>query len=185
MDNKTLFTIIYAVVTVAAFLVGKYVFPKVPQNMKDKLKILTDWAAKFVIWAKEFLDKKTGAEKMAAVVEQLKRIADEAGIEVTEEQLKAIAQAAYEAMKAGEAEAIPAQLEAVTAQPAATVVINTAAEKVAIATDNVPDGALQENPDGTVNTYDADGNKTGTISAEEAEKAASNVEVIVTKEDNE
>jgi hypothetical protein len=185
MDNKTLFTIIYAVVTVAAFLVGKYVFPKVPQDMKDKLNLLADWAAKFVIWAKEFLDKKTGAEKMAAVVEQLKRIADEAGIEVTEEQLKAIAQAAYEAMKAGEAEAIPAQLEAVTAQPAATVVINTTAEKVAIATDNVPDGALQENPDGTVNTYDADGNKTGTISAEEAKKAASNVGVIVAKEDNE
>lgn len=184
MDNKTLFTIIYAAVTVAAFLVGKYVFPKVPQDMKDKLAILADWAAKFVIWAKEFLDKKTGAEKMAAVVEQLKRIADEAGIEVTEEQLKAIAQAAYEAMKAGEAEAIPAQLEAVTAQPAATVVINTTAEKVAIATDNVPDGALQENPDGTVNTYDADGNKTGTISAEEAERAASNVEVVAT-EDNE
>lgn len=109
MDSKTLFTIIYAAVTMAAFLVGKYVFPKVPQDMKDKLAILADWAAKFVIWAKEFLDKKTGTEKMAAVVEQLKRIADEAGIEVTEEQLKAIAQAAYEAMKAGKAEATPAQ----------------------------------------------------------------------------
>lgn len=107
MDSKTLFTIIYAAVTMAAFLVGKYVFPKLPQDMKDKLAILADWAAKFVIWAKEFLDKKTGTEKMAAVVEQLKRIADEAGIEVTEEQLKAIAQAAYEAMKAGEAEAAP------------------------------------------------------------------------------
>lgn len=26
-------------------------------------------------------------------------------------------------------------------------------------TDNVPEGALQTNPDGSVNTYDADGNK--------------------------
>ena len=135
MDSRTIFTIIYAAVTVAAFLVGKYFFPKVPQDMKDKLAILADWAAKFVIWAKEFLDKKTGAEKMAAVVEQLKRIADEAGIEVTEEQLKAIAQAAYEAMKAGEAEAAPAQLEAITTQPAATVVINTTADKVEVAAD--------------------------------------------------
>lgn len=33
-------------------------------------------------------------------------------------------------------------------------------------TDNVPDGALQTNPDGSVNTYDADGNKTGTVDAE-------------------
>ena len=183
MGSKTLFTIIYAAVTMAAFLVGKYVFPKLPQDMKDKLAMLADWAAKFVIWAKEFLDKKTGTEKMAAVVEQLKRIADEAGIEVTEEQLKAIAQAAYEAMKAGEAEAAPAQLEAITAQPAATVVINTTADKVAIATDNVPDGALQQNPDGSFNTYDAAGNKVGAISAEEAEKATSNIEVVA-EEDN-
>ena len=184
MDSKTIFTIIYAAVTVAAFLVGKYVFPKVPQDMKDKLGILADWAAKFVIWAREFLDKKTGAEKMAAVVEQLKRIADEAGLDVTEEQLKAIAQTAYEAMKAGEAETATAQLETVTAQPAATVVINTTADKVAVATDNVPDGALQPNPDGSFNTYDKDGNKTGTISADEMEKAASNIEVIVAEGDN-
>lgn len=34
-------------------------------------------------------------------------------------------------------------------------------------TDNVPPGALETNPDGSVNTYDEDGNKTGTISAEE------------------
>lgn len=61
--------------------------------------------------------------------------------------------------------------------------INTTADKVAIATDNVPDGALQQNPDGSFNTYDAAGNKVGTISAEEAEKAASNIEVVA-EEDN-
>ena len=33
-------------------------------------------------------------------------------------------------------------------------------------TDNVPEGALQTNPDGSVNTYDADGNKVGTVNAE-------------------
>lgn len=37
-------------------------------------------------------------------------------------------------------------------------------------TDNVPDGALQTNPDGSVNTYDADGNKVGTVDAETVEK---------------
>ena len=37
-------------------------------------------------------------------------------------------------------------------------------------TDNVPDGALQTNPDGSVNAYDADGNKVGTIDAETVEK---------------
>ena len=34
-------------------------------------------------------------------------------------------------------------------------------------TDNVPEGALETNPDGSVNTYNADGNKVGTMTAEE------------------
>lgn len=34
-------------------------------------------------------------------------------------------------------------------------------------TDDVPDGALDQNPDGSTNVYDADGNVVGTISEEE------------------
>ena len=37
-------------------------------------------------------------------------------------------------------------------------------------TDDVPDGALEENEDGSVNTYNADGKQVGTISAGELEK---------------
>ena len=99
-------------ITVAAFVVGKYVFPNLPKNVTDKLTTLSQWAAKFVEWAKEFMKKQTGEEKMAAVVEKLKEIADEAGIEVTEDQLRAIAQSAYNAMKAGEKEAEDAAGEA-------------------------------------------------------------------------
>lgn len=181
MDKNTLFTLIYAFITVAAYLAGKYIFPEIPDEAKEKLHILTEWAEKFVIWAREFMDKKTGDEKMAAVVEQLKRIADEAGLDVTEEQLKAIAQTAYESTKAGEADASTEELEALTT-PATTIVINTVPERVATATDDVPDGALQPNPDGTYNTYDDEGNVTGTISAEEYEAAANNVDVVVEDE---
>lgn len=38
-------------------------------------------------------------------------------------------------------------------------------------TDNVPEGALETNPDGSVNTYNADGNKVGTMTAEEFKAA--------------
>ena len=38
-------------------------------------------------------------------------------------------------------------------------------------TDNVPEGALQTNTDGSVNTYNADGNKVGTMTAEELKAA--------------
>lgn len=139
--NEVIYAAVYFAVTLGAFLLGKYVFPNIPKTVTDKLGELSEWAAKFVEWAKEFKKDKTGEEKMAAVVEQLKKIADEAGLNVTEDQLKAIAQTAYNAMKAGEKESTAEPLEALTATPAATVVINTTApvtttEKVAIATDN-------------------------------------------------
>ena len=175
-------------ITVAAFVVGKYVFPNLPKNVMDKLTTLSQWAAQFVVWAKEFMKKQTGEEKMAAVVEKLKEIADEAGIEVTEDQLRAIAQAAYNAMKAGEKEAGDAAGEALAtyykigqreATKGSTVNIYTgtapAEVKKAVATDEVPEGALEDNEDGTVNVYDADGNKTGTIPAKEAAEAAKGV----------
>ncbi len=163
-------------ITVAAFIVGKYVFPNLPKNVTDKLATLSQWAAKFVEWAKEFMKKQTGEEKMAAVVEKLKEIADEAGIDVTEDQLRAIAQSAYNAMKAGEKEAAAAEPQALEAVQVPTVNIYTAApEKIAVATDEVPEGALEDNTDGTVNAYDAAGNKTGTVTAEEAAAAAEGV----------
>ena len=156
MNKEVIFSIIYCLVTVGAFCAGKFIFPKIPASVKENLADLAEWAAKFVVWAREFLKTESGEKKMAAVVEQLKQIAAKAGIEVTEDQLKAIAQTAYEAMKAGEAEAQPGQLlEAAAITPGATVVINTGA--AAVATDRVPDGALKENPDGTVNAYDAAG----------------------------
>lgn len=173
--NEVIYAAIYFGITLGAFLLGKYVFPKVPQDVKNKLGTLSAWAAEFVVWAREFMKSKTGEEKMAAVVEKLKEIAAEAGLEVTEDQLKAIAQSAYEAMKAG---GNTATLEAATAAvPAATVVINTGA--AAIATDKVPDGAMEPNEDGTYNTYDENGNVNGTISAEEYEAAGQGVDVAV------
>lgn len=114
MDN-VIYAAVYFAVTLGAFLIGKYVCPNIPKTVTDKLGELSEWAAKFVEWAKEFKKDKTGEEKMAAVVEQLKKIADEAGLNVTEDQLKAIAQTAYNAMKAGEKESNTAEpLEALT-----------------------------------------------------------------------
>lgn len=39
-------------------------------------------------------------------------------------------------------------------------------------TDDVPEGALETNPDGSVNVYDENWNKVGTVTAEEAEEAS-------------
>ena len=194
MDN-VIYTGVMFVLTLAGFVLGKYVFPKIPADVTAKLTSLSAWAKEFVVWAKDFLVDKTGPDKMAAVIKRLQEVAKEAGWNVTEDQLKAIAQSAYNAMmdaeKKKETEAAAAvPLEAVTA-PAATVVINTTApatvqtDKVAVATDNVPVGATETNADGTVNLYDAAGNIVGSVPEEEAEKMAAEVTKIVTEANNE
>ena len=186
MNKEVIFSIIYCLVTVGAFCAGKYIFPKIPASVKDKLTDLAEWAAKFVVWAREFKKMESGEKKMDAVVEHLKAIAQEAGLDVTEDQLKAIVQTAYEAMKAGEAEADTGteiatyyEIGQRKAAKGSTVNIYAGPGPVAVATDKVPDGALQTNPDGTVNVYNEAGNKVGTISEEEAEKVA--VGIVITE----
>lgn len=49
---------------------------------------------------------------------------------------------------------------------------------IAVTTDKVPEGALDENPDGTVNVYNEQGQVIGTIPKEEAEEMAANVSEI-------
>lgn len=48
----------------------------------------------------------------------------------------------------------------------------------AIATDNVPEGALEDNPDGTVKVYNEDGQVVGSIPKEQAEAMAAAVTTI-------
>lgn len=188
MDNIIMQAITLAAM-VAAFVCGKYVFPNMPKSVVDKLNDLAAWAGKFVVWAREFMKASTGQEKMDAVIKELYKIAEEKGINVTENQLKAIAQAAYEAMKAGEKEAGTqiAQLEAVKEAVQAPVVnvftgSAQADRRQAVATDNVPEGALEENQDGTVNVYGDDGQKVGTLDKETADQLSVGVEVVVESE---
>lgn len=184
--NNIIILAIQLAVAVGAFALGKYVFPNIPKNVSEKLQELSGWAAQFVVWAREFMKTSSGKEKMDKVVEQLKKIADEAGLKVTEEQLRAIAQTAYEAMMAGTKEA-GQTTEASQAEPAtvpAITIINhgpAAVETngtVAVATDNVPEGALEENPDGTVNTYNEAGEKVGTVTKEQVAAAERKVTTI-------
>lgn len=184
--NNIIILAIQLAVAVGAFALGKYVFPNIPKNVSEKLQELSGWAAQFVVWAREFMKTSSGKEKMDKVVEQLKKIADEAGLKVTEEQLRAIAQTAYEAMMAGTKEA-GQTTEASQAEPAtvpAITIINhgpAAVETngtVAVATDNVPEGALKENPDGTVNTYNEAGEKVGTVTKEQVAAAERKVTTI-------
>ena len=197
MEN-IIFNAVLLLISIGGFLLGKFVFPNVPKSVADKLRQLAAWADKFVVWAREFRKQDSGPAKMEMVVEQLKAVAKEAGWDVTEDQLRAIAQTAYENMMAGAAEAQQPQEADQEPQKAryykigsrefaegATVVINApgvtvaGTPGVAVATDNVPEGALEPNPDGSVNAYDEAGLKVGTVDAATAEAAAAGVDVLV------
>ena len=198
MEN-IIFNAVLLLISIGGFLLGKFVFPNVPKSVADKLRQLAAWADKFVVWAREFRKQDSGTAKMEMVVEQLKAVAKEAGWNVTEDQLRAIAQAAYENMMKGAAEARQPQETAQAASTAryyeigqrkyaeaSTVVINVpgpaaGAPGVAVATDNVPEGALEPNPDGSVNAYDEAGLKVGTVDAATAE-AAAGVDVAVVED---
>ncbi len=196
MEN-IIFNAVLLLISIGGFLLGKFVFPNVPKSVADKLRQLAAWADKFVVWAREFRKQDSGTAKMEMVVEQLKAVAKEAGWNVTEDQLRAIAQAAYENMMKGAEEAQQTQEAAQAASAAryyeigqrkyaeaSTVVINVpgpaaGAPGVAVATDNVPEGALEPNPDGSVNAYDEAGLKVGTVDAATAEAAAAGVDVAI------
>lgn len=198
MEN-IIYNAVLLLISIGGFLLGKFIFPNVPKSVADKLRQLAAWADKFVVWAREFRKQDSGTAKMEMVVEQLKAVAKEAGWNVTEDQLRAIAQAAYENMMKGAEEAQQTQEAAQAASAAryyeigqrkyaeaSTVVINVpgpaaGAPGVAVATDNVPEGALEPNPDGSVNAYDEAGLKVGTVDAATAE-AAAGVDVAVVED---
>lgn len=105
MSNELAALGVQALVIFAAYCAGRYLLPKVSTETIDsvrlKLEVITSYADSFVVWARKFMGSSTGSEKMAAVVGNLRTIAQRYGIETTDQELTAIAQAAYEAMKAG------------------------------------------------------------------------------------
>lgn len=104
MDNDLLKIIIELVVIIVAFLMGRYLLPKIKANISDassEFEILLRYAESFCSYSRQFLDC-SGKEKMDSVVEKLKDICNKYGFEVDDETLRAIGQKAYDAMKAGE-----------------------------------------------------------------------------------
>ena len=62
--------------------------------------------------------------------------------------------------------------------PAGTEVPVEVTPKVEL-TDNVPEGALEINPDGSVNAYDEAGNVAGTVAVEEVEKLQEEAKEVI------
>lgn len=100
MDKQLIILIIQIIIIVGAYLVGKYIPIESIQSTTAKIELIINYADKFVSWAKYFMKDSTGSEKMSEVIKQLKNIADKYHLDISEEELTAIAQRAYDTMKA-------------------------------------------------------------------------------------
>jgi len=90
------------------FLFAKYALPKTGIDSVEKLdkaaaeyEFIFDYASSFTAWAKEFMPKSTGEEKMGAVVNKLSVLTEKFNIDMDRSILMAITQNAYNVMKAG------------------------------------------------------------------------------------
>lgn len=104
MQDNGLMMIIELLVVIVALFVGRYVLPKYKTTIDKavtEFQVLLNYAESFCAYARQFLDA-PGEEKMNTVVDKLKAICVKQGINVDEETLRAIAQKAYDAMKANE-----------------------------------------------------------------------------------
>lgn len=110
MSSDIIKLIIEIIVLICCYLVGRYatgntVVKSTISDVTDKINLIITYADKYVAWARQFLQDKTGSEKMDEVVSQLAIIAEKNDIDMSETEIRAIAQKAYDTMKAGEAAA--------------------------------------------------------------------------------
>lgn len=99
--------LVTGVICILSFFVGKYVFPAASDAINSALNILNaypmlfNWAVSVCEYLAQYFESIPGEEKNKKAAEFIMEIAKQAGIELTEEQARSIAQAAYESLKNG------------------------------------------------------------------------------------
>ena len=77
-----------------------YVIPLIKNRIgNEKLEYLDRWVLNAVMWAEQVLTASDGAEKKEAVMNVLKKIRDEKKIDITDEQIEILLEAAVQAIK--------------------------------------------------------------------------------------
>lgn len=107
MEKDLIVLLIELAILIASFIISKFLTKNsnasnIVNDIVQKTDLVTKYADSFVSWAKQFLSTSSGSEKMDEVVNKLTELAEQLNLEVTETQLRAIAQRAYDSMKAEE-----------------------------------------------------------------------------------
>lgn len=98
MEYITYF-ITWVIIIVAVAICYKISGKNNTQDILNKTNLIMQYAGAFVSWAKQFQSSLSGNEKMNMVVEKLIEVADKNDIDISELEIKAIAQQAYDFMK--------------------------------------------------------------------------------------
>lgn len=111
--EQGIFYIVMGAVCIICFMLGKYVFPQAAQAINTAIGLLQSypllmkWGEAACQYIRQYLSDLSNEEKNKKAAGMIMELAKQAGIEITEEQARSIAQAAYEAIKKGEAESAP------------------------------------------------------------------------------
>lgn len=99
MQNDMVVLLLQVVILVGGYFVGKYIPQDKVEKSKKELELITNYADSFVRLAREFMKDEPGAIKMSAVVSKLSDVCIRNNIDMSETDLKAITQNAYDMMK--------------------------------------------------------------------------------------
>ena len=95
--EQIIFAVIYLIVAVVAFFLGKYIKPALLNS--ETITAISAWVYKFVVSAKNQYKDGEGDAKRAYVTQLIKQLADQIGIKLTDEQIRALIEDAYTIMK--------------------------------------------------------------------------------------
>ena len=103
MENSYL--IIEFICVIAGFVIGKFFLPtQTGQKTVEVIETVGLWATQFIHYCNQYINK-TGPEKMDYVIAELVKICEKEKIQISEEQIRAIAQKTYDSVKNGLADA--------------------------------------------------------------------------------
>ena len=101
--NEFIFETLKLIVMVAGLLIARHVIPWLKaQTQNEQTQEIAKWVEQAVLMAQQVHWAKTGAEKKQIVIQILHGILAEKGLQISDEQLDTLIEAAVKAMKMAE-----------------------------------------------------------------------------------
>lgn len=98
--SEILFEVVKLAIMIISALVARYLIPWLKTRVDmDKVKQVSDWSKEAVHAAQQLMNDKTGEERKQFVLNSVQAFMLEKGIEITDEQLEILIEAAVKQMK--------------------------------------------------------------------------------------